>query len=104
MCPSSHSPFRSSLLTVVRPRSCVFSGADRYYTWIADPINYDGDLEFVPLLWGDEESIKNWDKSMKNLFKKKKNTVAVMGMNECLCLPLAFHPTPLGNIADPCVI
>ncbi|KAJ2926631.1 hypothetical protein H1R20_g10461, partial [Candolleomyces eurysporus] len=53
-----------------------------YYTWIADPIRFDSDLEFVPLLWGDADSIKNFDKSMDKVLKDRPQTTAVMGMNE----------------------
>ncbi|KAF6763384.1 glycosyl hydrolase catalytic core-domain-containing protein [Ephemerocybe angulata] len=53
-----------------------------YYTWISGPINYDAGLEFVPMLWGDEASIKTWDKDLKKVLKNKPDTTAVMGMNE----------------------
>ena len=56
----------------------------RYYTWIADPIRFDSDLEFVPLLWGDADSIKNFDKSVAKVLKDRPETTAVMGMNECV--------------------
>ena len=56
----------------------------RYYTWIADPIRFDSSLEFVPLLWGDADSIKNFDKSIDKVLKDRPQTTAVMGMNECV--------------------